>query len=147
MKHWFHVRWLQSTFDHGPIMVRLPAPTVPESVLLCHPCRLVSISYQTGDHFHGDNTGSNPVGDANIINNLAFCAWPLGPPRDQLSRPAKSLTMRFSAKCLAAVSARAGLSGWFLNSRAAAVPIPPSHSADGRQDRCDGGVLKDVIGR
>ncbi|MGA3131065.1 MAG: lysozyme inhibitor LprI family protein [Terracidiphilus sp.] len=25
---------------------------MPESVLLCHPCRLVSISYQTGDHFH-----------------------------------------------------------------------------------------------
>jgi hypothetical protein len=45
-------------------MVLLPAPTVPESALLCHPCRLVSISYQTGDHFHGDNTGSNPVGDA-----------------------------------------------------------------------------------
>jgi hypothetical protein len=43
---------------------------MPESVLLRYPCRLVSISYETDDPFHGDNTGSNPVGDANKTKDL-----------------------------------------------------------------------------
>ncbi len=43
---------------------------MPEKVFGRYPCRLVSITYETDDHFHGDNTGSNPVGDANHINNL-----------------------------------------------------------------------------
>jgi hypothetical protein len=43
---------------------------MPESALLRYPCRLVSVSYETDDHFHGDNTGSNPVGDANHFSNL-----------------------------------------------------------------------------
>jgi len=37
-----------------------------------------------GVDFHGDNTGSNPVGDANKINNLGFQAIFPGPPRDQI---------------------------------------------------------------
>ena len=43
---------------------------MPESVLLRYPCHLISTTYQALSHFHGDNTGSNPVGDANTINNL-----------------------------------------------------------------------------
>jgi hypothetical protein len=31
---------------------------------------LFSISYVRRGLFHGDNMGSNPIGDANIINNL-----------------------------------------------------------------------------
>jgi hypothetical protein len=34
------------------------------------------------DPFHGDNTGSNPVGDANKINNLDLYPVFSGPPRD-----------------------------------------------------------------
>ena len=34
--------------------------------------------------FHGDNTGSNPVGDANKTNNLDVPAVFPGPPRDHL---------------------------------------------------------------
>jgi hypothetical protein len=37
---------------------------MPESVLLRYPCHLISTTYQALSHFHGDNTGSNPVGDA-----------------------------------------------------------------------------------
>jgi hypothetical protein len=38
----------------------------PKLTLRCYPCRVVSISYQILSPFHGGNTGSNPVGDANI---------------------------------------------------------------------------------
>jgi hypothetical protein len=43
---------------------------MPESVLLRYPCHLISTTYQALSHFHGDNTGSNPVGDANHFSNL-----------------------------------------------------------------------------
>ena len=36
----------------------------------CYPCRLVPMTSSTSLHFHGDNTGSNPVGDANKITNF-----------------------------------------------------------------------------
>src|ERR1700758_336329 len=35
-----------------------------------YPCRLIPITYSNSLHFHGGNTGSNPVGDANKINDL-----------------------------------------------------------------------------
>jgi len=35
-----------------------------------YPCRLIPITYSNSLHFHGGNTGSNPVGDANKIKNL-----------------------------------------------------------------------------
>jgi len=37
---------------------------VPFGAVRRYPCRLVSIDYSTSMHFHGGNTGSNPVGDA-----------------------------------------------------------------------------------
>jgi hypothetical protein len=43
---------------------------MPESVLLRYPCHLISTTYQALSHFHGDNTGSNPVGDANNFSDL-----------------------------------------------------------------------------
>jgi len=44
---------------------------VPITVLGRYPCRLVSVSYEIAVPFHGDNTGSNPVGDANKTKELA----------------------------------------------------------------------------
>jgi hypothetical protein len=35
-----------------------------------HPLPLESISYASLSGFHGGNTGSNPVGDANILDGL-----------------------------------------------------------------------------
>ncbi len=35
-----------------------------------HPCCVVSVTYHRPSHFHGGNTGSNPVGDAKIPKNL-----------------------------------------------------------------------------
>ena len=37
---------------------------MPFGAVRRYPCRLVSIDYSTSMHFHGGNTGSNPVGDA-----------------------------------------------------------------------------------
>ena len=50
--------------NFGPIMVQLFVPSVPLCGLVSHPYRVVSISYRRVFHFHGGNTGSNPVGDA-----------------------------------------------------------------------------------
>ena len=41
-----------------------------ETAFGSHPCRVVSISYRTLRPFHGGNTGSNPVEDANLISAL-----------------------------------------------------------------------------
>jgi hypothetical protein len=54
----------------GPIMVQLFVPSVPFCGLVSHPYRAVSISYRWSLHFHGGNTGSNPVGDAKIPKKL-----------------------------------------------------------------------------
>jgi len=35
-----------------------------------HPCCVVSVTYHRPSYFHGGNTGSNPVGDANNPKNL-----------------------------------------------------------------------------
>jgi hypothetical protein len=45
-------------------MVHLFVQNVPYCGLVSHPYRIVSISYRWILHFHGGNTGSNPVGDA-----------------------------------------------------------------------------------
>ena len=41
--------------------------SVTETALGSHPCRVVSVTYRKLRPFHGGNTGSNPVGDANEI--------------------------------------------------------------------------------
>ena len=40
------------------------------AVLEGHPYRVISISYPEPHHFHGGNTGSNPVGDPSSISFL-----------------------------------------------------------------------------
>src|ERR1700686_3962662 len=45
-------------------------PSLTETASGSHPCCLVSVTYDRAQCFHGGNTGSNPVGDANFINHL-----------------------------------------------------------------------------
>ncbi len=51
-------------------MVQLFVRCVSNCGLVSHPYRLVSMRYHRVSDFHGGNTGSNPVGDANKINNF-----------------------------------------------------------------------------
>src|SRR2546426_11535140 len=44
--------------------------SLTESAFGSHPCRVVSVTYRQLRPFHGGNTGSNPVGDANNPKNL-----------------------------------------------------------------------------
>ena len=53
-------------FNKGPI--RLPEGSF--ALFLRRSVPLISISYEQADPFHGGNTGSNPVGDANKINGF-----------------------------------------------------------------------------
>jgi hypothetical protein len=64
-KFWFHCFGSRALRKSWSINSPIPALTMPERVFGRYPCRLVSTTYETDDHFHGDNTGSNPVGDAN----------------------------------------------------------------------------------
>jgi len=41
-----------------------------------HPCRVFSFSYGSRAPFHGGNTGSNPVGDANLFNIAQISCCP-----------------------------------------------------------------------
>ena len=54
----------------APFMIHELLPTLTETALGSHPRCVVSISYDEPKSFHGGNTGSNPVGDANKIKNL-----------------------------------------------------------------------------
>jgi len=47
----------------------LPSPT--ETASDSHPCCVVSVTYDRPSYFHGGNTGSNPVGDANKIEDIS----------------------------------------------------------------------------
>jgi len=44
--------------------------TRAKTALGSHPCRSFSINSTRASDFHGGNTGSNPVGDANYRKNL-----------------------------------------------------------------------------
>ena len=46
----------------GPISV----PVSPSSAVKCYPCREVSMNYSESLLFHGGDTGSAPVRDANL---------------------------------------------------------------------------------
>jgi hypothetical protein len=63
---------LQVSFggNYGPIMVHESVPTTTYYAFGSHPHRVFSIIYLLTGFFHGGNTGSNPVGDANFINHL-----------------------------------------------------------------------------
>jgi hypothetical protein len=53
-----------------PFMIHEAFPTVTETAFGSHPCRVVSVTYRKRRPFHGGNTGSNPVGDANNLKSL-----------------------------------------------------------------------------
>jgi hypothetical protein len=48
-----------------PFMIHETFLYLTETAFGSHPCRVVSITYRALRPFHGGNTGSNPVGDAN----------------------------------------------------------------------------------
>jgi hypothetical protein len=48
----------------------LPAPKRSYLPIECYPCRKVSLNYSDSLIFHGGNTGSIPVRDANILSIL-----------------------------------------------------------------------------
>jgi hypothetical protein len=50
-------------------------PSLTETASGSHPCRVVSATYRKLRPFHGGNTGSNPVGDANKIKDLLVTAF------------------------------------------------------------------------
>src|SRR6266478_3240727 len=50
----------------GPISV----PVSPSNAVECYPCREVTLNYNRSLLFHGGDTGSTPVRDANILKNL-----------------------------------------------------------------------------
>ena len=56
----------------APFMIHelLLSPT--ETASGSHPCCVVSVTYHRPSYFHGGNTGSNPVGDANVSMTYKF---------------------------------------------------------------------------
>jgi hypothetical protein len=63
-KFWFHCFGSRALRKSWSVNSPIPVPTMPKRVFGRYLCRLFSITYETDDRFHGDNTGSNPVGDA-----------------------------------------------------------------------------------
>src|ERR1017187_10983802 len=62
-------------------MLHLPFLKLTERVFGSHPYRIVSVSY---GRFHGGNTGSNPVEDANLFNGLGgHCRIFIGTKRNR----------------------------------------------------------------
>jgi len=63
---------------HGPIMVHESSPLLKR--FWSHPRRVFSVCYELHSPFHGGNTGSNPVGNANNLKDIALdnrrgCFW------------------------------------------------------------------------
>ena len=61
---------LQTALNLDPFMIHETFLCLTETAFGSHPCRVVSVTYRKLWPFHGGNTGSNPVGDANLINHL-----------------------------------------------------------------------------
>jgi hypothetical protein len=64
----------------GPISV----PVSLLSAVECYPCREVSLNYNRSLLFHGGDTGSTPVRDANNFNHLRDL--PISPARPEKSQ-------------------------------------------------------------
>src|SRR5580704_19684193 len=62
----------QIRLNLDPFMIHETFLYLTETAFGSHPCRVVSATYRTLRPFHGGNTGSNPVGDANKIKELPF---------------------------------------------------------------------------
>ena len=63
----------QIRLNLDPFMIHETFLYLTETAFGSHPCRVVSVTYLQLRPFHGGNTGSNPVGDANLINHLRNC--------------------------------------------------------------------------
>ena len=63
-------RDFQTALNLDPFMIHEMFLYLTETAFGRHPCRVVSVTYRKLRPFHGGNTGSNPVGDANLINHL-----------------------------------------------------------------------------
>jgi hypothetical protein len=60
----------QVRLNLDPFMIHETFLYLTETAFGSHPCRVVSVTYVRTHCFHGGNTGSNPVGDANKINGF-----------------------------------------------------------------------------
>jgi hypothetical protein len=58
---------LQTALNLDPFMIHETFLCLTETAFGSHPCRVVSVTYRKLRPFHGGNTGSNPVGDANHL--------------------------------------------------------------------------------
>ena len=56
-------------------MIHEAFPNLTETAFGSHPRCVVSVTYDRTQCFHGGNTGSNPVGDANKIKDLLVTAF------------------------------------------------------------------------
>ncbi len=56
--------------EHASIKSPIRVPVSPQYAVQCYPCRGVSLNYSELRHFHGGDTGSTPVRDANIQKHL-----------------------------------------------------------------------------
>src|SRR5690242_2589726 len=87
-------------------MVHECVPAATSYAFRSHPRRVFSASYSLTGFFHGGNTGSNPVGDANKITNFRETAAlvQFGPvmigcsPLSSLGTRVVDLTVRYLAR-------------------------------------------------
>jgi hypothetical protein len=83
---------LQTALNLDPFMIHETFLCLTETAFGSHPCRVVSVTYRKLRPFHGGNTGSNPVGDANL-SIIGGSAWrpkraicvPADPPSPDLA--------------------------------------------------------------
>ena len=64
---------LQTALNLDPFMIHETFLCLTETAFGSHPCRVVSVTYRKLRPFHGGNMGSNPIGDAKVINKLRSC--------------------------------------------------------------------------
>ena len=65
MSHGTRRNDVQIGVNLAPFMIHELFPCPTETASGSHPCRVVSVTYHRPSYFHGGNTGSNAVGDAN----------------------------------------------------------------------------------
>ena len=63
-------RW-GSPHTRESIKSPISVPVNPSRAVECYPCRKVPLNYSESHLFHGGNTGSTPVRDANILKNTS----------------------------------------------------------------------------
>src|SRR6266851_6028370 len=99
----------------APFMIHelLLSPT--ETASGSHPCCVVSVTYHRPSYFHGGNPGSNPVGDANLINHLRNCRFWRGRYRHG-STQARGIELRNPAVRLAGLAVPVTQSSAYLRS-------------------------------